>query len=87
MDGSRRTTAYRRTKSGGDEDVRVGSPLRMDHLVCSFHSGFHWGTQQKRLDEDIHRLMSPCFPCEILKASRGGRGPARGMQDVQDCQI
>ena len=37
MDDSRRTAAYQMTKSGEGGGVRVGSPLRKGHLVCSFH--------------------------------------------------
>lgn len=63
MDDSGRIVAYRRTKSGEGEDVRAGSPLQKDHLVCSFHSEFHLLNHLKPLDEDIHQVMSPCFPC------------------------
>ena len=82
MDDLRRTAAYRRTKSGGDEDVRLGSPLQKDHLVYSFHAGSHWGTQQRPLDEGIHQPMLPCFPCSTLTATREEGDPAREMQDA-----
>ena len=70
MDDSKRTAAYRRTNSGGAEDVRMGSPLQKGHLVCSFHSEFRLRAQQGLLDEGVRQLMSPCFPCWISKASR-----------------
>ena len=79
MDDSRRTAAYRRTKIGGDEDVRVGSPLRKGHPVYWFHSGSHLRNQQGPLDEGIRQSMSPCSPYRILKASQGERGPARAV--------
>lgn len=41
MDDSRRKAGYRRTKSGGDEGARVGSPLQKDRFVYSSHSEFH----------------------------------------------
>ena len=87
MDDSRRIVAYRRMRSGEVGDVWAGSPLQMGHLVYSFHSEFHLKSQRKSLDEGIDRLTSPYFPCWIWKASRGERGPARAMQDAQNCQI
>ena len=59
MDDLRRTAAYRRTNSGGAEDVRMGVPLQKGHLVCWFHSGFRLRAQQGLLDEGVHQLMSP----------------------------
>ena len=83
----KRTAAYRKTKSGADEDVRVGSPLQKDHLVYSLQSEPHWKIQQDILGEDIRHLLSPCCPCWTLKVSLGERDPVRVMRDARDCQI
>lgn len=87
MDDSMRTAACRRTKSGSDEDVRVGSLWQKGRLVYLSQWEYHWKTQQGMLDENIRHLMSLCFPCWIVKASREEQGPARAVQDAQNFQI
>ena len=62
-DDSVRIAAYRRMKSGSDEDVRMGSPLQKGRLAYSSQSEYHWKTQQGTLDENTPHLTSLCFPC------------------------
>lgn len=82
MDDSRQTTGCRRMRSGLDEDVRVASRLRKGHRVYAFHSEFRWKTP----DDGNRHLMSPWFPCSIVKASREEWGRARAVQDAQSYQ-
>ena len=86
MDGSRQITGCRRMRSGLDEDVRVASPLRKGRLVYAFHSESRWKTQPETPDDGIRHLMSPWFPCSIVKAFREEWGRARAMQDAQSYQ-
>lgn len=87
MDDSVRTAACQRTKSGSDEDVRVGFLWQTGRLVYLSHWEYHWKAQQGTLDENIRHLMSLCFPYWIVKASREEQGPARAVQDAQNSQI
>lgn len=84
MDDSKRTAVYRRRKSGGWEDVRMGSPLQKGHLVYWHHWEFHLRNQQRMLDEGIQQLMAPCFRGWTFQAFQGERGLARAVQDAEN---